>query len=66
MQKFVEKMIVERDDLKGKIRKNEKVIYNPPYGSDKEGLQMLSKQLEAMKEYLHWLDLRIEKEGVKK
>lgn len=66
MQKFVEKMIIERNDLKGKIRKNEKVINNPPYGSDKEGLQMLSKQLEAMKEYLHWLDLRIEKEGVKK
>ena len=66
MQKFVEKMIIERNDLKGKIRKNEKVIDNPPYGSDKEGLQMLSKQLEAMKEYLHWLDLRIEKEGVKK
>jgi hypothetical protein len=66
MQKFVEKMIVERNDLKGKIRKNEKVIDNPPFGSDEEGLRMLSKQLEAMKEYLHWLDLRIEKEGVKK
>lgn len=63
MQIFIKKMLVERDDLKGKINKAEKVINNPPYGSDKEGLNMLSKQLEGMKTYLYWLNERIEKEG---
>lgn len=64
MQEFVKKMITERDDLKGKIKKCEKVIQNPPFCSDKEGIELLTKQVAAMKDYLYWLEHRIKKEGV--
>ena len=63
MQEFVKKMIIERNDLKGKIKKCEKAIETPPFGADKESLDMLSKQVTAMKDYLYWLEHRICKEG---
>ena len=64
MQEFVKKMLTERDDLKGKIKKCEKIISNPPFGADKEGMDLLFKQVAAMKDYLYWLEHRIKKEGV--
>ena len=62
MQEFVKKMIVERDDLKGKIKKAKKAVENPPYGSTTDGLRMLSEQITAMEQYLCWLEKRIDKE----
>ena len=62
MQKFVERMITERNDLKGRICRANKAIENPPFGSDKEGMKMLSQQVTAMESYLYWLEKRIEKE----
>jgi len=59
MQKFFERMIVERDDLKGKIAKAKKAIKNPPYGSDTEGLNLLSEQVTHMENYLAVLEKRI-------
>lgn len=59
MQKYIERMIVERDDLKGKISKAKKAIDNPPYGSDAEGLKLLSEQVTHMKDYLAVLEKRI-------
>lgn len=64
MQEFVKKMITERDDLKGKIKRAEKAIENPPFGTDKESIELLTKQVAAMKDYLYWLEHRIKKEGV--
>ena len=64
MQEFVKKMITERDDLKGKIKKCERIISNPPFGTDKEDIDLLSKQVAAMQDYLYWLGHRIKKTGV--
>lgn len=66
MQKYIERMIVERDDLKGKIGRAEKAIENPPYGSDAEGLRLLSEQVTRMKSYLEVLEKRITHEEAKK
>ena len=62
MQEYIKKMYTERDDLKGKILKNKKAIANPPYGSDAEGLKMLSEQVSYMEKYLDVLERRIEHE----
>ena len=63
MQEFVKKMIVERDDLKGKIKKVQKAIENPPDGTDKESIDLLRSQLIPMGQYLSILEKRIDKEG---
>ena len=63
MQEFVKKMIVERDDLKGKIKKVQKAIENPPFGTDKESIDLLRSQLIPMGQYLSILEKRIAKEG---
>lgn len=65
MQKYVERMITERDDLKGKISKAKKAIENPPYGSDLEGMNLLETQVRFMEQYLAVLEKRIEYEGEK-
>lgn len=65
MQKFVERMIEERKELVGKIKKAENAITNNPFGVDKEDIELLTNQVKAMKEYLVWLEKRLEKEGVK-
>ena len=65
MQKFVERMIEERKDLVGKIKKAENAIANNPFGVDKEDIELLTNQVKAMKEYLVWLEKRLGKEGVK-
>lgn len=65
MQKFVERMITERDDLKGKIKRANEAIANPPFGSDEEDMKMLSMQVQAMETYLFWLEKRIAKKGGK-
>lgn len=62
MQEFVKRMIIERDDLKGKIKKAKIAIANPPYGADKESIKLLSEQVSAMDRYLFWLEKRIKKE----
>lgn len=62
MQKFVERMITERDDLKGKISKARKAIEAPPFGTDKTDIELLSMQVEAMDTYMFWLEKRINRE----
>lgn len=59
MQEFVKKMITERDDLKGKIKRVEKAIANPPFGTDKTSIDLLSAQLKYMQGYLSFLEQRI-------
>lgn len=62
MQKYIERMIEEKKDLSGKISRASKALENPPYGSDKHGLELLSKQVEIMKSYETVLAERIEYE----
>ena len=64
MQDYVKRMIVERDDLLGKIKKAKKAVENPPYGSSANGLRMLSEQIKAMEQYLYWLSERLKQEDV--
>lgn len=65
MQKYIERMITEQKDLEGKIKKAKAALENPPFGSDKQGLEMLTEQVKAMEVYLECLTLRIKYEGSK-
>ena len=62
MKKYIERMIIEKDDLSGKIKKAENAIKNPPFDSDKHGLLLLAEQVKAMKEYERILAERIKYE----
>ena len=63
MQAFIKRMITERDDLKGKIARANKVLENPPYGSTEEGLNLLASQVPHMEKYLDVLERRIKYES---
>lgn len=65
MPKYLERMITEKNELDGKIRRAREAIENPPYGSDAEGLRLLGLQITAMDEYSRILTKRIEYEGGK-
>ena len=60
MQQYLERMIKEKEDLEGKIKRAKKAIENPPYGMDKTQSALLVKQVKAMEEYLACLTERIE------
>lgn len=62
MQKYIERMKAEESELDGRIKKAEKAIENPPFGSDKRGLGLLKEQVEKMKAYSVVLHQRIEYE----
>lgn len=62
MQKYIERMIEEKNVLSGKINRAENAILNPPYGSDKHGLSLLAEQIKVMKSYEGILQERIEYE----
>jgi len=60
MHNYLERMIKEKEDLEGKIKRAKKAIENPPYGMDKTQSALLVKQVKAMEEYLACLTERIE------
>lgn len=62
MQKYIERMIEEKKELAGRINRATKAVENPPFGSDKKGLSLLAKQIEAMKSYETVLAERIDYE----
>jgi len=66
MQKFLERMIEERNCLKSKLDKAEKAVANPPYGCNGKSLELLKEQVIHMKAYLDVLNKRIEYEGGEK
>ena len=59
MQKYIERMKVELTDLSGKISRAEKAVENPPFGSDSNGIELLKKQVSAMRAYREILQDRI-------
>ena len=65
MREFQKRMIAEKEDLVGKIKKAKLAVQNPPYGSDSEGARMLAEQVKAMETYLYWLNERIKHEEQK-
>lgn len=62
MQNFVKKMINERDELSARIKKARAAVENPPFGTDKKGIELLTFQVAAMEQYLDYLDQRIRHE----
>lgn len=62
MQEYIKRMITEKEELQGRIKKAEKAIEKPPFGIDKTGLLLLAEQVNAMKNYLSCLVARIEYE----
>ncbi len=63
MKLYVERMIKERDDLKGKIKKAKDAIENNPFDMTDTGKALLSMQVRAMDNYLAILNRRIEYES---
>ena len=59
MQKFIKRMLIERNDLKGKISTAKKVVENPPFGADAKSMELLRGQIGPMEEYLDFLEQRI-------
>ena len=62
MQKYIERMKIEKTELEGRISKAEKAIEKPPYGSDLNGIELLKQQVRAMRVYLEVLEKRIKYE----
>lgn len=62
MQKYIERMKVELTELNSKIDRAEKAVENPPYGSDNNGIELLKKQVTAMRAYREILQERIDYE----
>lgn len=65
MQEYVKRMLVEKDNLVGKIKKAKKAIENPPFGADTEGMNLLNTQVGFMEQYLDVLKRRIKHEEEK-
>lgn len=59
MQNYVTRMIQEKEDLQGKIKRAKKVIENIPFGMDKTQIMLLGKQIKIMEEYLDCLSERL-------
>ena len=62
MKKYIERMKIELADLNGKIGRAEKGIENPPFDSDSKGIELLKKQVTAMRAYREILQERIDYE----
>jgi len=60
MQHYLEKMVTEKQDLEGKIKRAKNAIENSPFGMDKTQHALLVKQVKAMEVYLDCLTKRIE------
>lgn len=59
MQEFIKRMLIEREDLKGKISRTKKLVKNPPFGADAKSMELLEGQIKPMEEYLSFLEQRI-------
>lgn len=60
MQQYLERMIREKQDLEGKIKRAKNAIENQPFDMDKTQHALLVKQVTAMEVYLDCLTERIE------
>jgi|GEM_PF-1297087 len=63
MKLYVERMIKERDDLKGRIKKAKEALENNPFDMTETGEKLLTKQVKTMESYLAILNQRIEYES---
>ena len=63
MKLYVERMIKERDDLKGRIKKAKAALENNPFDTTETGKELLTEQVKSMESYLAILNQRIEYES---
>jgi hypothetical protein len=63
MPEYVKRMLQEKEDLEGKIKRAKKAVENPPYGMDLEDKNYLETQIGYMEQYLDVLNQRIQKAG---
>lgn len=63
MKLYVERMIKERDDLKGRIKKAKAALEKNPFDMTDIGKELLAEQVKEMKSYLAILNQRIEYES---
>ena len=62
MQKYIEKMKTEAQELDARIKRAEKAIENPPFNAGAKGIELLKSQLQYMKGYSEVLHERIDYE----
>ncbi len=62
MKQYVEKMLREKEDLEGKIKRAKKAIESDPFDMDKTQKLLLAAQVKHMESYLDVLKERIEYE----
>lgn len=48
MKQYVERMVREKEDLEGKIKKAKAALEKPPFDMTDIGFELLTKQVEAM------------------
>lgn len=60
MLDYVKRMIQEKEDLEGKIRKAQKALDGNPFGITCEEKNLLETQVGYMTQYLYVLEKRIE------
>ena len=63
MPDYIKRMLQEKEDLEGKIKRAKKAVENPPYGMDLEDKNYLETQIGYMEQYLDVLNRRIQKAG---
>lgn len=63
MKQHVERMVREKEDLEGKIKKAKAALEKRPFDMTDIGFELLTKQVEAMESYLNVLNQRIEYES---
>ena len=59
MEDFLKRMLVEREDLTGKVKRLGRVITDKPFRISDEELDLMKSQLSGMKTYLEALSKRI-------
>jgi len=63
MPEYLKRMLQEREDLEGKIKRAKKAVENQPFGTDQEDMNLLEAQVGYMEQYLDVLNRRITKAG---
>lgn len=66
MRQYVERILTEKKDLEGKIKRAKKAVESNLYDMDKTQKLLLAEQIKYMERYLDMLNQRIEYELVEK
>ena len=59
MKQYVERMVRERGDLEGKIKRAKAALEKRPFDMTETGTELLQEQVKAMEQYLFVLNQRV-------